>query len=320
MGLSINNMPLVSVVIPCLNAEQHLIKAVESVLTQTYENWELIIIDDGSEDSTYKIAHSFVKQYPHRISVLYHQGHANLGVSASRNLGILESKGKYLTFLDADDFWAKDKLEKQVCAFEKTPDVTLCWCYSLWVEEDGKTPVFGSEGTMTISGRWGAEGVCNVYHRLLQGAFIASGSVMFRKSHLNLDDLFPTNLSQGEDYVFQLKVARNALAYCIPEVLAYYRCYLGSVSYGLTSEMLRDILYDAYRTFMVNVNNLNTIERSRLVRLAIEYIVLDKRAIKTRMSKLRKMAIDFHRHKLVNVFDLVSCCYYLLVQVLKHRI
>lgn len=109
---------LVSVIVIFLDAERYLDEAIESVLKQTYENWELLLVDDGSTDGSTEIAQRFAAQEPERVRYLIHSGHRNLGKGASRNLGIRHAKGIYLAFLDADDIWLPHKLTEQVAVMD----------------------------------------------------------------------------------------------------------------------------------------------------------------------------------------------------------
>jgi glycosyltransferase involved in cell wall biosynthesis len=110
--------PLVSVVIIFLNAEKFFEEAIESVLAQTYADWELLLVDDGSTDASIAIGQSYAQRYPHKIFYLEHANHQNRGMSASRNLGIRQSRGSYIAFLDADDVYLPHKLERQVRLLE----------------------------------------------------------------------------------------------------------------------------------------------------------------------------------------------------------
>jgi glycosyltransferase involved in cell wall biosynthesis/SAM-dependent methyltransferase len=105
---------LVSCIIIFFNAEKFLEEAIESVFAQTYENWELLLIDDGSTDSSTTIALNYAEKYPEKVKYLEHEGHQNRGMSATRNLGIQNAKGDYIAFLDADDIWLPYKLEQQI--------------------------------------------------------------------------------------------------------------------------------------------------------------------------------------------------------------
>lgn len=117
-------MPTVSIVLIFLNGESFLAEAIESVLVQSFSDWELILVDDGSTDRSSTIAKHFADQFP-QIRYVEHPGHVNRGMSASRNLGAAQSRGDYLAFLDADDVWQPDKLSEQVDLLEQMPEVAL---------------------------------------------------------------------------------------------------------------------------------------------------------------------------------------------------
>ena len=106
--------PLVSVITIFLNEEKFLAEAIESVLGQSYTNWELLLVDDGSTDRSSAIARSYAGKYPLKVRYLEHDNHSNLGMSASRNLGLRHARGEFVGFLDADDVWLSHKLERQV--------------------------------------------------------------------------------------------------------------------------------------------------------------------------------------------------------------
>ncbi|MFD2573304.1 glycosyltransferase family 2 protein [Spirosoma soli] len=119
--------PLVSVVICFLNEEVFLAESVNSVLAQAYTAWELLLVDDGSTDGSTALSKQFAEQYPAKIRYIDHDGHANRGLSASRNVGIQQATGTLLAFLDADDIWLPNKLSMQVEIMQKQPkaDVLL---------------------------------------------------------------------------------------------------------------------------------------------------------------------------------------------------
>jgi glycosyltransferase involved in cell wall biosynthesis len=119
--------PRVSVVTPFLNAEPFIQEAVEGVLAQTYEHWELLLVDDGSTDRSSHLAREYADRYPKSIRYLEHPGHQNRGASASRNLGILESRGEYIAFLDVDDVWLPRKLAEQVALLDGTPEAAMVY-------------------------------------------------------------------------------------------------------------------------------------------------------------------------------------------------
>ena len=130
-----NSKPSVSGIVIFLNAEKFIEEAIESVFAQTYDNWELLLVDDGSTDGSTEIALRYAQQYPEKVYYLEHEGHQNHGMSATRNLGIRNAKGEYIAFLDADDVWLPQKLEKQVAIFSAQPEAAVVcgptqWWYS----------------------------------------------------------------------------------------------------------------------------------------------------------------------------------------------
>jgi glycosyltransferase involved in cell wall biosynthesis len=128
--MSINQ--LVSCIIIFFNAEKFFEEAIESVLAQTYKDWELLLADDGSTDSSTAIAQRYAQQYPEKVRYLEHEGHQNRGMSATRNLGIRNSQGEYIAFLDADDVWLPNKLEQQVKLMQLHPAAGMVYGKSLY--------------------------------------------------------------------------------------------------------------------------------------------------------------------------------------------
>jgi glycosyltransferase involved in cell wall biosynthesis len=134
-----NTKPLVSCITIFLNGEKYITEAIESVFAQTYDNWELLLVDDGSTDNSTEIARSFAEKYPEKVRYLEHHDHSNCGMSASRNLGIQNAKGDYIALLDADDVWLPQKLEKQVAILDSTPEAAMVYGSSLmWYSWTGK--------------------------------------------------------------------------------------------------------------------------------------------------------------------------------------
>jgi glycosyltransferase involved in cell wall biosynthesis len=110
-----------------LDAERFLEEAIESVLAQTFDDWELILVDDGSTDGSTRIARTYADRWPARIRYISHPHHANLGMSASRNAGIDAARGEFLAFLDADDVYRPEKLERQVAILSRTPEAAMVY-------------------------------------------------------------------------------------------------------------------------------------------------------------------------------------------------
>jgi hypothetical protein len=119
--------PRVSVITIFHNEERFLAEAVESVLDQTYPHWELLLCDDGSTDGSPEIARRFAAEHPDRIRFLQHPGGANRGMSATRNLGIRNSNAEFISFLDGDDVWVREKLERQVRLADRHPQAAAVY-------------------------------------------------------------------------------------------------------------------------------------------------------------------------------------------------
>ncbi|SIR44407.1 glycosyltransferase family 2 protein [Pontibacter lucknowensis] len=120
-----NPTPLVSVITAFLNEEKFLGEAIESVLQQDYTHWELILVDDGSTDHSTAIAQTYAARYPGKVFYYDHPGHINRGLSASRNAGIEQARGKLVAFLDADDVWLPCKLSQQVALFQEEQGIAM---------------------------------------------------------------------------------------------------------------------------------------------------------------------------------------------------
>jgi len=105
-----DNQPLVSVIIILLNEEKFIAEAIDSVFAQDYDNWELLLVNDGSTDNSTNTALDYAQKNPQKVCYLEHPNYENCGMSASRNLGIEIAKGKFIAFLDADDIWLPGKL------------------------------------------------------------------------------------------------------------------------------------------------------------------------------------------------------------------
>jgi len=124
--------PLVSIIMPCYNVKKYLEAAIESVLAQTYPNYELIIIDNGSKDGTLET----IEKYMQKIdNIFLLKSSKNKGVVGSRNMGIREARGRYIAFLDSDDVWHPEKLMKQITFMEKKDASLSCTEYNLMCDE-----------------------------------------------------------------------------------------------------------------------------------------------------------------------------------------
>lgn len=128
-----SEQPQVSAIIIFLNEARFLQEAIDSVFAQTYDDWELLLVDDGSTDGSTAIARACAAQWPEKVRYLEHPGHTNRGMSASRNLGVRHARGRYISYLDGDDVWLPNKLARQTAILAAQPDAVmvygplLCW-------------------------------------------------------------------------------------------------------------------------------------------------------------------------------------------------
>ncbi len=126
--------PKISIITCFLNVEQYLEEMIESVLQQEYENWELLLIDDGSTDNSTSIAKKYVSRYPGKIIYREHNGHSNRGASASRNVGIDMATGEFIAFLDADDVWLPDLLSCLLTLMQAHSVALVCEASEYWYD------------------------------------------------------------------------------------------------------------------------------------------------------------------------------------------
>ncbi len=122
-----SSKPLVSGIIIFRNTQKFIEEAIQSVFVQTYDNWELLLVDDGSTDGSREIAQSYAIKYPEKVRYLEHENHQNLGVSAARNLGVARAKGDYIAFLGADAVWLPHKLQQQIAILESIPQAAMLY-------------------------------------------------------------------------------------------------------------------------------------------------------------------------------------------------
>lgn len=118
---------MISVILPSYNYAEELPRCIESVLTQTISDWELIIVDDGSSDNSVEVIKAYVQKYPERIRFYQHEGAQNKGLSRTYQLGISKAKGEYIAFLEADDYWREDSLALKADVLDRYPDVSVSY-------------------------------------------------------------------------------------------------------------------------------------------------------------------------------------------------
>lgn len=201
-------MPTISVITPAYNAANTIQETVASVLRQTFTDFELIVIDDGSTDETLSIVQRLDDP---RVRVF---SFSNSGPQKSRNRGIERASGHYLTFLDADDLWARDKLACQLEALQQTPQAAVAYSWTDVIDETSQVIQSGRRAT--------ANG--DVFEALLEENFLGSGSnPLIRAEALTTVDGFDEAIVAGQDWDMWLTLAARYAFVGVPKVQIFYR-------------------------------------------------------------------------------------------------
>jgi glycosyltransferase involved in cell wall biosynthesis len=213
-------MPSVSVIIPTHNRASMVKEAIQSVLSQTYKDFELIVVDDGSTDNT----HELVTSLSDKVVYVYQP---NNGRSSARNHGIRLARGKYIAFLDSDDLFLPTKLQKQVSLMEKNNDYLLSHTSYQHINAEGD--YIGEVKSGTFSG--------NVYPKIIRRCVIATPTVMVRSEALSEDTSFNETISIGEDAILWIQLARKSKILGINEPLTKVRISGISAAFDLQAQI-----------------------------------------------------------------------------------
>ncbi len=211
-------MPLISVIVPVHNGEKTIKNTIDSVLIQSFTDFELIVVNDGSQDSTLAAINEIKDA---RIRVF---SFPNSGVSVSRNRGLAEAKGEFISFLDADDLWTPDKLESQLKALQEKQQAAVAYSWSDWIDESGQFLRAG--GHITVNG--------NAYEKLLLRDFVESGSnPLIRRKALEEVGTFDESLAFAEDWDLWLRLAARYEYVAVPSPQILYRISPKSASFNV---------------------------------------------------------------------------------------
>jgi glycosyltransferase involved in cell wall biosynthesis len=201
-------MPRISVVIPVYNCEKTIRETIASVLEQTFQDFELLVVDDGSQDATIDA----INHIQDRRLKIFSQSHA--GISASRNYGIDQASGEFIAFLDADDLWSSDKLESQLEALEKNPQASVAYSWTDFIDESSQFLHPGLH--VTANG--------DVYAKLLVLNFLESGSnALIRREALDKVGGFDGYMDSFEDWDLYVRLASQHHFVTVPVPQILYR-------------------------------------------------------------------------------------------------
>ena len=214
------NCGLVSIIMPSYNTECYIAKSIESVQSQTYPYWELIIVDDCSTHKTDDI----IARYLSDTRIRYIKKETNSGAAISRNIALKEATGKWIAFLDSDDLWASEKLEKQI---------------RFMIENDYKFTY--TDYKIQLNDQWLPyvyTGPKVVNKRLMKDyCYFSTITVMYDREYVGLIQIAPVR--KNNDYAMWLKIIEKANCYRLPECLSYYIKHEGSISSGSKLKLIK---------------------------------------------------------------------------------
>ncbi len=234
--------PTVSINLCCYNSEKFLEETLQSIFSQTYKDWELIVINDGSSDSTEQIIIRYINEgWP----IVYHY-QTNAGLGYSRNKAIELSKGEFIAIIDHDDLWLATKLEKQLMTIIQHPEVDFLYgnFYKIIMPNENKL-ILGHKKSQ-------AEG--NVFESFLYNYPVNLQTVLFRRSALDcLDQYFDENLNLAEDFDLFMRILYKSIAIYVDEPLAIYRIHPGMSSIKYIDKYPIETAYIIEK--LININN-----------------------------------------------------------------
>jgi glycosyltransferase involved in cell wall biosynthesis len=280
-----------SVVIPTYNRANIISKALESVFAQSYTNYEIIVVDDGSTDSTQQI----LKQYAGSIKY-YKQ--KNQGAASARNLGIEKSKGDYIAFLDSDDSWFPEKLKKVIDSIEIKPETGLFYSDFKRIDREGR--LLKKENCKHIVGKG--------YPRILFYNFIGTSTVVVKRECFNKCGLFDEQLFRAQDWDMWIRISREFFIYHIPVVLVEHMWdSKGSISSSKESLLAQmKVVERALKTDQqLNHKQRRVIKAKSMSSLGLRYL---------RHGEKNKSQLYFKKSIYLNPFSLKNYLYWCLVK------
>ena len=196
-------MPRVSVIIPTFNRSKKVVRAVTSVLNQSFRDFEIIVVDDNSTDNTNQALAKY------RSSITYVRKPVNRGVSAARNIGIESSAAPWIAFLDSDDYWLNDKLHVQMDFVDRSPETVACQTEEIWMRKGRR--VNPRKRHKKPSG--------DIFKQSLKLCLVSPSSVILKRSLFEKVGFFDEGLPAAEDYDLWLRISCRYPIYLIPEEL-----------------------------------------------------------------------------------------------------
>ncbi len=250
---------LVSIIMPSYNTAQYIAASIQSVITQSYKNWELLVVDDCSTDNTDEVVQSFLSD----SRVRYFKNDKNSGAAVSRNRALREARGKWVAFLDSDDLWLPEKIEKQVSFMEKG---NYHFSYTNYFEMD----IEGKKNGVLVTGPKKITKT-GMFNYCWPGCL----TVMYDRDAVGLIQI--SDIKKNNDYAIWLKVCKNAECYLLDEELAMYRRgRAGSVS----SHSVKTMIKWHYRLFRYAENQSTILAFANTVRNMVFGLYKKKKYVK----------------------------------------
>ena len=264
---------MVSVIVPTYNREKYIERAVQSILRQTYDRYEIIIVDDGSTDNTWEIIQK-LEEIDRRIR--YIKLEKNQGPAHARNIGLQEAKYEYIAFLDSDDEWLPNKLELQMGKMrESSEDTALIFCRMSGIRRGGNGRYVCPDRSIEKEILEG-----EIFSRLLRANVIGTPSVLVRKKCLEQVGGFKESLTCLEDWEWVLRIAKNWMIGFVDEILVEVHKLPGSVSMNVAGYLItRCYLVSLYREEMLKDGSLGFIKQEILA-------LAEQRGIKEQIQEL----------------------------------
>lgn len=211
---------LVSIIMPSYNTAEYICESIQSVQAQTYPNWELIIVDDCSTDETDEVVRSFLAD----ARIRYLKNEKNSGAAISRNYALREAKGRWIAFLDSDDLWLPEKLEKQIQFMEANHYAFTCTDYRIQLNGEWLPYIYTSPRVITK-------------RKLYNYCYFSTITVMYDRNVVGLVQI--KDIRKNNDYALWLKVIEKANCYRLPECLSFYIKHEGSISSGKKWKLIK---------------------------------------------------------------------------------
>jgi len=262
----------ISIILCCYNSEKFLNETLNSIKNQTYTNYELIIVDDGSKDTTLEILERFIEQNQTIKIKLIKQ--PNMGLPKARNIALINSTNEYIAIIDHDDLWVKNKLSVQVNHIKKNKDCHLFFSdfeYLNFIKKNNTRFQTSKLKDNFIPHKLNLTKNHAFVNLSLFGCFIGSSTVVFKKEVVNCIGNFDENYLFLTDYIFFLKLSKKYNIFCSPLVLSKWRYHNNNATVKLNRIYIKEMknLY----SILLRDSNFNLIQKFKILKLSLKFII-----------------------------------------------